>query len=77
MIWSSVTSVSTSERGSQRLLWDCATIGRSLETDRASARGRLEAELGEDLIRLLLATLREAEPTTPHEKRLRRAADTA
>ena len=72
-----MTSVSTSERGSQRLLWDCATIGRSLETDRPSARGRLEAELGEDLSRLLLVTLREAEPSTAHEKRLRRAAEGA
>ena len=71
---SSVTSASTSNRGTQRLLWDCATIGRTLETGRPSARGRLEAELGEDLTQLLLMTLREAEPSTPHEEALRRAA---
>jgi hypothetical protein len=59
--------------GNKRLLWDCETIGRSLDTDRPSARGRLDAELGEELTQLLLVTLREAEPSTPHEERLRRA----
>ena len=70
---SSVTSGSTTQRGSERLLWDCETIGRSLDTDRPSARGRLDAELGEEITQLLLATLREAEPSTPHEEHLRRA----
>jgi hypothetical protein len=59
--------------GTERLLWDCDTIGRSIE-ERPSARARLEAELGEEVTRLLLMTLREAEPSTPHEERLRRAA---
>ena len=61
-------------RGNERLLWDCATIGRSIENDRASARSRLESELGEPVTQLLLATLREAEPSTPHEERLWGAA---
>jgi hypothetical protein len=61
-------------RGSERLLWDCATVGRSIENDRASARSRLEGELGEPVTQLLLATLREAEPSTPHEEHLWRAA---
>jgi len=65
--------VSESHSGTTRLLWDCETIGRSLQADRPSARGRLENELGEDLTRLLLGTLREAAPSTPHEERLRRA----
>lgn len=78
---SSVTSLSTSSRGSapsrgtERLLWDCATIGRSLAVDRPSARARLDAEIGEELTRLVLATLRESQPSTPHEQRLKRAAD--
>lgn len=59
--------------GTERLLWDCETVGRSLDSDRPSARARLEAELGQDVTRLLLLTLREAEPSTPHEERLRRA----
>jgi hypothetical protein len=67
-------SGSTSQRGGTRLLWDCETIGRSLDNDGASAHGRLDAELGEELTQLLLVTLREAEPSTPHEERLRRAA---
>ena len=70
-----MTDRSTSQRGGERLLWDCATVGRSLEIDRPSARVRLDAELGEDLSRLLLATLRESEPSIPHEQRLKRAAD--
>ena len=70
-----MTGASTSNsRGSERLLWDCATVGRVLETDRVSGRARLEAELGQDLTRLLLLTLREPEPSTPHEERLWRAA---
>lgn len=73
-----MTGVSTSQtKGSERLLWDCATIGRSLELDRPSARARLDAELGADVTRLVLLTLREAEPSTPHEEMLRRAADDA
>ena len=72
---SSVTGKSTStSRGSERLLWDCATVGRVLETRHVSARARLEVELGEDLTRLLLLTLREPQPSTPHEERLWRAA---
>jgi hypothetical protein len=70
-----VSGASTSaSRGSERLLWDCATVGRALQTGRTSARARLEAELGQDITRLLLLTLREGEPSTPHEERLWRAA---
>jgi hypothetical protein len=72
---SPVTGNSTSAtRGSERLLWDCATIGRAIETDPVSARARLDVELGQDLTRLLLLTLRESEPSTPHEEALWRAA---
>jgi hypothetical protein len=70
-----VRGASTSASGgSERLLWDCATVGRALRPDHVSARARLEVELGEDLTRLLLLTLRESEPSTPHEERLWRAA---
>jgi hypothetical protein len=69
-----VTSGLTSQRGARRLLWDCETVGRSLEPDRIPARTRIESELGADITALLLAMLREAEPATPHEEALRRAA---
>ena len=60
---SSVQDPSSSvSRGSDRLLWDCATVGRVLEAKRVSARARLEADLGHDLTRVLLLTLREPEP---------------
>jgi hypothetical protein len=72
---SSVTSRATSlDRGSARLLWDCATVGRVLEAESSPARDRLGAELGEPLTDLLLRTLREASPSTPHEEMLWRAA---
>jgi hypothetical protein len=76
MVWpSSVSSRATTlDRGSVRLVWDCATVGRVLEADRPPARDHLEAELGEPLTDLLLRTLREASPSTPHEKELWRAA---
>jgi hypothetical protein len=45
-----------------------------LESDRSPARDRLGAELGEPLTTLLLRTLREASPSTPHEEQLWRAA---
>jgi len=64
----------TAKRGARRLLWDCETVGRSLDLDRIPARTRLETELGANITGLLLATLREAEPATPHEESLRRAA---
>lgn len=70
-----MTSASTpSSRGSERLLWDCATVGRMAEPEHTAARERLAAEVGEDLAQLLLLTLRESEPSTPHEERLWRAA---
>lgn len=56
------------------MLWDCSTVGLVLETDQVSARARLDVELGENLTHLLLGTLRESEPATPHEERLWRAA---
>jgi hypothetical protein len=71
---SSVASGLTSHRGARRLLWDCETVDRWLDLDRIPARNRLERELGEDLTALLLATLREAEPSTSNEEALRRAA---
>lgn len=64
----------SASQGSERLLWDCATVGRVLETDRFTARARLEAELGTEMTRVLLLTLREPEPSTPHEERLWREA---
>jgi hypothetical protein len=64
----------TAKRGARRLIWDCETVGRSFDLDRIPARTSLEAELGQDITALLLATLREAEPATPHEEQLRRAA---
>ena len=67
-------SSTSATRGSDRLLWDCETLGRALDPDNVSARARLDGELGEDLTRLLLLTLREAEPSTPHEETLWRAA---
>ena len=72
-----MTSGLSSQRGAKRLLWDCETVERSLDLDRIPARARLETELGEDITALLLATLREAEPATPHEEALRRATDAA
>jgi hypothetical protein len=56
------------------LLWDCATVGRSLAGDRRSARARLEADLGQELTDLLIATLRKDQLPTPHERSLWRAA---
>jgi hypothetical protein len=64
----------TSQRGATRLLWDCETVGRTLDSDSIPARQRLEAELGDDLSTLLLATLRDAEPTALHEQAPRRRA---
>jgi hypothetical protein len=49
-------------------------MGRVLEPGHTSARARLEGELGGDLTSLLLLTLREPEPATPHEEMLWRAA---
>jgi hypothetical protein len=75
-----VTGQCTSvDRGSERLLWDCATIGRSLVIDRPSARARLEADVGEELTDLLLAALRKDQPPTLCEQNLRHAdrGDTA
>jgi hypothetical protein len=70
-----VTRETTSHpRGNERLLWDYVTIGRLLDVDRPPARARLEAKLGTEFTRLLLATLRESEPATLHEYRLRCAA---
>ena len=61
-------------RGTERLLWDCATVGHASGPGHTSARARLDAELGEDLTQVLLLTLREAEPSTAHEEHLWRAA---
>lgn len=70
-----VTTPSTPiSRGTERLLWDCATVGRMAEPGHVSARDRVEAELGKDLTQLVLMTLRESEPSTPHEEQLWRAA---
>jgi len=62
------------DRSGARLLWDCATVGRVLDANPSPARDRLGAELGEPLTDLLLRTLREASPSTPHEEMLWRAA---
>jgi hypothetical protein len=49
-------------------------MGRLVDADRPPARTRVAAEVGEELTQLLLATLQEAEPSTPHEEQARRAA---
>jgi hypothetical protein len=70
-----VTPSSTSpSRGLERLLWDCETVGKMEQADQPTARARLAADLGEDLTRVLLVTLRESQPSTPHEEKLWRAA---
>lgn len=46
------------QRGTERLLRDCALVGRMLETPRAPARQRLERELGHKLTRRLVHGLR-------------------
>ncbi len=45
-------------RGTERLLRDCALVGRMLAAERAPALRRLELELGEDLARRLVYGLR-------------------
>jgi hypothetical protein len=45
-------------RGTERLLRDCALVGRMLEGERAPARRRLERKLGEQLTRQLVYGLR-------------------
>ena len=50
-------------RGSARLLWDCASMGRLLDEDRPTASERLRTELGEELTMLLLVTLRADRPS--------------
>ena len=70
----STTRARATDRGSDRLLWDCETVGRSIDGRHEPVRERLDGELGEPVTQLLLATLREAEPSTPHEERLWRAA---
>lgn len=46
----------------ERLVWDCATVGRMLASDQPPATARLAAMLGKDLTRVLLITLT-ADPT--------------
>jgi len=70
----SASRARVTNRGSDRLLWDCETVGRSTDGKHEPARVRLDNELGEPVTQLLLATLHEAEPSTPHEERLWRAA---
>ena len=43
-----------SSRGSERVLWDCATIGNMIDNDRPPARERLISEVGEELAAILL-----------------------
>lgn len=45
-------------RGTERLLRDCALVGRMLETKRAPARRRLERKVGALLARQLVRGLR-------------------
>jgi hypothetical protein len=45
-------------RGTERLLRDCAFVGRLVDADRPPARQRLELELGDRFARLLLIGLR-------------------
>jgi hypothetical protein len=54
-----VVARSVSEnRGTERLVRDCALIGRMMDLTRPPVRQRLEAELGDRFARLLLIGLR-------------------
>jgi hypothetical protein len=48
----------TPNRGTERLLGDCAAMGRMLAPERPSARERLEQQLGARLTRELVTELR-------------------
>jgi len=55
----SVSSGPTSQhKGTERLLRDCALVGRMLEPGQSPARRRLERKLGEELTRQLVYGLR-------------------
>jgi hypothetical protein len=57
---------SPGQNASERLLWDCATIGRVIELDRPLAAERLAAEVGSDLAAILLR--REPPPAARREQ---------
>jgi len=55
----SVTPGPTSKhKGTERLLRDCALVGRMLEPEQSPARRRLEQKLGDELTRQLVYGLR-------------------
>jgi hypothetical protein len=56
----------TSDRKDERLLWDCATVARFLDSDRPPAQTRLNTKVGENLAQILLTTLRNTELTITH-----------
>jgi hypothetical protein len=58
-------------RGTERLLHDCALVGRMLDRDRPSARRRLERRLGRELLGRLL---RSAQPPAEMSRERRRRA---
>ena len=49
---------SSERRGTERLLRDCALVGRMVDIERPTAKDRLEAELGDRLARRLVAAIR-------------------
>jgi hypothetical protein len=51
-------SAGSHSQGTERLLRDCALVGRVLGAERAPARWRLEEKLGEPLARQIVAGLR-------------------
>jgi len=53
----SVPRSKTESRGTERLLRDCASVGRMTANDRPHARWRLERELGPRFARQLVAGL--------------------
>jgi hypothetical protein len=48
------------KRGTERLLWDCATIARVIEHDEPPAAERLREQLGDELTLLLTGIDRSA-----------------
>ena len=57
----------TSKQKDERLLWNCATIARFLDSVRPPAQTRLNAELGEQLALFLLTTLQDNAATLAHK----------
>jgi hypothetical protein len=57
----------TPRQKDERLLWDCATVARFLDSDRSPAHTRVNTELGEQLALFLLTTLQDNAATLAHK----------